>query len=151
MSHTTVAQRRRFESLPRTELEQHQLDRLNALLDQVLPHNKFYAQKLARVERPLKSLSDLAALPFTFKQELVGPASGGDGVQNLTWLRDRYSRFHQTSGTSGRPMVVLDTADDWRWVLECWQYVLDAAGIGAGDRVLMAFSFGPHIGFWGRL
>jgi phenylacetate-CoA ligase len=150
MSHTNVAQRRRLESLSRTELEQHQCDRLNALLDQVLPHNKFYAQKLARVERPLKSLNDLAACPFTFKQELVGLVSGGDNaIQNLTWPRDRYSRFHQTSGTSGRPMAVLDTADDWHWVLECWQYVLDAAGIAAGDRVLMAFSFGPHIGFWG--
>jgi phenylacetate-CoA ligase len=46
-------------------------------------------------------------------------------------------------------LVVLDTPDDWQWVLECWQYVLDAAGIGTGDSVLMAFSFGPHIGFWG--
>ena len=57
-------------------------------------------------------------------------------------------RFHQTSGTHGRPMVVLDTADDWQWWIECWQYVLDAAEITADDRVLMAFSFGPFIGFW---
>jgi len=149
MSHTTVAQRRRLESLPRSELQQHQLNRLNALLDQIVPNNRFYTQKLSRVQRPVKSLEEFAAWPFTFKQELVGPASGSDAVHNLTWPRERYSRFHQTSGTSGRPLVVLDTADDWQWVLECWEYVLDAAGVGAGDRVLMAFSFGPHIGFWG--
>jgi phenylacetate-CoA ligase len=44
--------------------------------------------------------------------------------------------------------VVLDTADDWRWWIEAWQYVLDAAHISPADRVLLAFSFGPFIGFW---
>ena len=106
-------------------------------------------RSLARVKRPVESLAEFAAWPCTFKEELVGNASGGDVVNNLTWPRERYSRFHQTSGTGGRPMVVLDTPDDWQWVLECWQYVLDAARITAHDSVLMAFSFGPHIGFWG--
>jgi phenylacetate-CoA ligase len=149
MTHTTVAERRRLESLPRAELEQHQLRRLNALLDQILPTNQFYAQKLARMKRPVESLAEFAQWPFTFKEELIGPVSSGDVANNHTWPWNRYSRFHQTSGTSGRPMTMLDTPDDWRWVLECWQYVLDAAGIVAGDRALMAFSFGPHIGFWG--
>ncbi|HTQ40250.1 MAG TPA: AMP-binding protein [Pirellulales bacterium] len=149
MTPTTAAERRRLESLPRAELEQYQLLRLNALLDQILPANQFYAQKLARMKRPVDSLAEFARWPFTFKEELVVSASGGDTARNHTWPRERYSRFHQTSGTSGRPLAVLDTPDDWQWVLQCWQYVLDAANIRAGDRVLMAFSFGPHIGFWG--
>src|SRR5262245_58310568 len=114
MDHTAAAQRRHLESLPRCELDRYQLGRLNALLDRVLPSNQFYAQKLARVKRPVESLAEFADWPFTFKEELVGYASGGDTVTNLTWPRDRYSRFHQTSGTSGRPMVVLDTPADWR-------------------------------------
>jgi phenylacetate-CoA ligase len=149
MTQTTVADRRRLESLPRAELEQYQLGRLNELLDRILPTNKFYAQKFARLNRPIKSLAEFATIPFTFKEELTGPVSSNGAINNLTWPRERYSRFHQTSGTSGRPLVVLDTPDDWHWVLECWQYMLDGAGVGAGDRVLMAFSFGPHIGFWG--
>ena len=32
--------------------------------------------------------------------------------------------------------------------MEAWQYVLDSAGLTSDDRVLMAFSFGPFIGFW---
>ncbi len=118
------------------------------MLDQALPHNKFYAQKLARVKRPLKSLAELAEWPFTFKEELVGSPRSSGLANHHTWPVERYSRFHQTSGTSGRPMVVLDTAEDWRWVVGCWEYVLDAAGVKAGDRALMAFSFGPHLGFW---
>ncbi len=149
MEFTTASQRRRLESLSREQLEQHQLARLNCLLQEVLPANDFYAQKLARVQHPVESLAEFSSWPFTFKEELVGSASSGELAQNLTWPTERYTRFHQTSGTSGRPLVMLDTDADWHWILECWQYVLDAAGVAAGDRALMAFSFGPHIGFWG--
>ena len=90
----------------------------------------------------------MSECPFTFKEELLGSPHGHDLANNRTWPLERYGRFHQTSGTHGRPLVVLDTADDWRWWIGCWQYVLDAAEVTADDRVLMAFSFGPFIGFW---
>ncbi len=45
-------------------------------------------------------------------------------------------------------MVILDTEGDWNWWTATWQYVLDACDIGSNDRILMAFSFGPFIGFW---
>jgi phenylacetate-CoA ligase len=149
MNRTTTHERRRLETLPRAELERHQLARLNALLDQALPANQFYAQKLAHAARPVASLAEFSQWPFTFKEELDGASCGSETARHLTWPRERYSRFHQTSGTSGRPLVIFDTPDDWQWVLECWQYVLDAAGVTDADRALMAFSFGPHIGFWG--
>jgi phenylacetate-CoA ligase len=43
---------------------------------------------------------------------------------------------------------VLDTAEDWQWWIDCWNYVLDAAGVTHEDVALMAFSFGPFVGFW---
>ena len=67
---------------------------------------------------------------------------------NLTFPLGNYVRFHQTSGTRGRPLPVYDTAADWDWWIECWQYVHDAAGVTADDRAMLAFSFGPFIGFW---
>ena len=33
-------------------------------------------------------------------------------------------------------------------MLESWTEVYLAAGVGRGDRVYFAFSFGPFIGFW---
>src|SRR5262245_10709258 len=72
MSHTTAAQRRHLESASRADLERYQLGRLNALLDQILPANQFYAQKLARVKRPVESLAELSDWPCTFKEELLG-------------------------------------------------------------------------------
>jgi phenylacetate-CoA ligase len=142
-----AATRRRFESLDADALAAHQLRRFNALVERILPENRFYAEKLAQTPRPLGSLEDLSAWPLTYKEELVGSASSAF-AKNLTWPRARYSRLHQTSGTSGRPLVVLDSRDDWQWWLECWQYVFDAAEVDAGESVLLAFSFGPFIGFW---
>jgi len=148
MLRTTLQDRRRLEQLPREELERHQLARLNELLAEVVPRNRFYAEKLAQIEFPLASLADLARLPFTFKDELVTAPMAGEFAANRTYSLARYVRYHHTSGTRGRPMPVLDTAEDWQWWIETWQFVLDAAEVGPEDRAFLAFSFGPFIGFW---
>jgi phenylacetate-CoA ligase len=145
---TSFESRRTLESLDRQALERHQLARLNALLDEILPANHFYAEKLAGHKLPLESLEQLASLPLTSKVELIGGPSIGAPPTNLTWPLERYVRFHQTSGTHGRPLAVYDTAEDWQWWMEVWQYVFDSAGVTAADRAMLAFSFGPFIGFW---
>ncbi|MCE9527247.1 MAG: phenylacetate--CoA ligase family protein, partial [Planctomycetales bacterium] len=153
MDALTASGRQRVRQLPQKELRARQLSRLNDLLKIILPHNRFYAEKLAAVTLPLETWDDLCGLPFTFKEELKGAAipthaDGSEFAANLTWPVERYVRFHQTSGTHGRPMPVLDTREDWEWWLATWQYVLDGAGITPQDRVLFPFSFGPFIGFW---
>ena len=140
-------ERRSYEVLDRAAIQASQLKRLNQLLDSILPENQFYAEKLGS-QLKLDDLSALSNLPFTTKAELAPTDSDSDFARNLTYDLDRYVRFHRTSGTSGRPMGVLDTASDWQWWIDTWQYVLDAASITANDRVFMAFSFGPFIGFW---
>jgi phenylacetate-CoA ligase len=117
-------------------------------LSAILPQNRFYAAKLCGFSTSLESLRRLDAFPFTLKEELAAGEGGSPFAANLTWDPSRYVRFHRTSGTRGRPLVVLDTAEDWEWWIEGWQYVLDAAELTRQDRVVMAFSFGPFIGFW---
>lgn len=148
MSRISFTERRRLESLPAADLERYQLARLNAMLDAILPHNRFYASRLADVSRPIKSLSELADIPFTFKEGLLDSPSTDELANNLTYPAERYVRFHQTSGTRGRPLAVVDTVEDWQWWLDGWQFVLDAAELRPGDRLHFAFSFGPFIGFW---
>ena len=133
----------------RRDLDALKLDRLRALLRMILPHNRFYAEKLARVAEPaaIAALDALAEWPFTYKDELVAGAAAGLPV-NLTWPVERYARYHQTSGTRGRPLPVLDTADDWKWWMDCWREILARGRVARGDRVLVAASFGPYAGFW---
>lgn len=137
-----------LETLSIERLRAHQLERLNALLKEVLPANTFYARKFGAVHEPI-SWDTFHALPFTTKAELVADQEAHPPLGSLaTYHRDRYITYHQTSGTTGRPLVVLDTRESWEWWSECWQYVYKGAGVTAEDRIFFAFSFGPFIGFW---
>lgn len=140
--------RRRCESLSSDELAAWQLRRLNALLAAILPGNRFYADRLAGLRLPLTSFAEWSAVPFTTKAELADAADEAGFAPNRTFPPERYVRLHRTSGTRGRPLVVLDTAEDWQAWVDTWQYVLDAAGVTAQDRAFFAFSFGPFVGFW---
>lgn len=129
------------------------LERLRDLLAVVLPRNRFYASKLASLTTPegrleVDSLDALRDWPFTYKEELVEAAHLHGHPANLTFDPPAYTRFHQTSGTHGRPLPVFDTAEDWRWWLSCWREILARGQVGPGDRGLVAASFGPYIGFW---
>lgn len=140
--------RRQLEQLDRAAIEAHQLKRLNTLLQAIRPANKLYNCKLSAMPERLESLEQFREFPFTTKDELLPEGEPPLVPRNLTYPLERYVRFHQTSGTRGRPLPVYDTADDWQWWIDCWQFVLDAADITATDRAMLAFSFGPFIGFW---
>jgi phenylacetate-CoA ligase len=143
------AAQRELETLDRANLSRHQLSRLQALLDELVPSNAFYARKLGG-RTSLTSLDDLQALPFTTKAELADDqAQHPPFGSNLTYPLERYVKLHQTSGTTGKaPIRWLDTGDSWDWWARCWGHVYTGAGVGPGDRVFFAFSFGPFIGFW---
>lgn len=121
---------------------------MNALLPYLAEHNAFYRQKYAHLPTQWPSFDGWDRLPCTIKEELQ--AAAGANLLSLNHSRPvaDYVRCHQTSGTRGRPLMVLDTAEDWNWFLDCWDYVLDAASITSADRLLVAFSYGPFIGFW---
>jgi phenylacetate-CoA ligase len=147
MTSLSFDQRRDLEALDRRALERLQFEKFNRQLATVLSSNKFYSRKFAGCPRQLASLVELAQLPFTSKDELQ-PEGGEAFAANLTFPIEAYTRCHETSGTHGRPLAVLDTPADWQWWIDGWQFVLDAAELTSSDRALLAFSFGPFIGFW---
>lgn len=129
-----------------------QLERLRALLAALIPANRFYTPRLAAagITSQIASLVEFSRrLPFTRKEELVAdqaayPPYGTNHSHPLS----AYTRFCQTSGTTARPLVVLDTNESWSALLESWEVIYRAAGIAPGDRIYYAFSFGPFLGFW---
>jgi phenylacetate-CoA ligase len=139
-------------STDRAALQLWQLARVRTLLTAVIPSNPFYAKKLADLGDPaaLDRLEEFfARVPFTTKAEL-----GADHLAhppygtNLSHPIERYTRCHQTSGSSGQPMRWLDTNESWSGLLDNWSEIYREARVTAADHIFFAFSFGPFLGFW---
>lgn len=129
-----------------------QLAKLRQLIAQIVPGNRFYTARLAEagVTAELGSLEEFAQrMPFTTKADLVADhAAHPPYGSNLAFPLERYTRFCQTSGTTGRSLAILDTPESWDWMLGNWREIYRAAGVQPGDCVYFAFSFGPFLGFW---
>jgi phenylacetate-CoA ligase len=126
--------------------------RLQQLVSAIVDRNAFYTRKLkdAGVGRgDVRGVADLASLPFTVKTELAADQDAHRPWGTaLTEPVERYTRYCQTSSTTGRPLRWCDTQESWQWMLECWKAVFRAARVDASDRVMFPFSFGPFLGFW---
>lgn len=138
--------------LSRSQIEAIQLQRLNRLLGDILPANRYYSQRLrdARGAAPLASLDEFRErVPFTYKQDLVDDQRDNPPFgTNLSEPLECYTRYHQTSATTGSPLRWLDTPESWNWMVDNWKVVMREAGVEAGRRIFFAFSFGPFLGFW---
>ena len=135
------------ESLDRAELVKLQQRQLRELLDEIVPRNAFYREKLVGLKKI--NLEDLHRLPFTTKSELLADQEANPPYgRNLTYPLSRYRRLHQTSGTTGKNLRWLDTAASWERLLGTWETIFRWLDIKAGDRLFFPFSFGPFLGFW---
>jgi phenylacetate-CoA ligase len=123
------------------------LQRLNALLAEVSARNEFQRERVDGVT--LRSLEDLRQIQPADKNDLVRDQQAHPPFgRNLTYPLEKYVHLHQTSGTSGSTLRVLDTDADWQWWRGCFHRVFTAAGVGPGDLVALAYSFGPYVQFW---
>lgn len=133
-------------------MEMTALEKLRALIAAIIPANRFQTQRLAAagVDERIASFAEFSArLPFTTKEELAADQAAHPPFgSNLTFPLKCYTRFCQTSGTTARPLAILDTAESWTWMLDNWSRIYRAGGVQPGDRVYFAFSFGPFLGFW---
>lgn len=132
----------------RKVLQAWQLDRLRAMLAEVLPRNAFYQRKLSNRALPT-SLEEFRTWPFTTKAELLADQQNHPPYgTNLTYPLQRYIRLHQTSGSTAQPLRWLDTPENWGWLMRCWRWIFQIVGLQASDRLFFPFSFGPFLGFW---
>jgi phenylacetate-CoA ligase len=131
-------------------LEVDQLRMVNLLLSGLsASQNSFYQRKLGGLSK-VGDLSEFSEkVPFTRKAELAADQNDHPPYgTNLSRPLINYSRLHQTSGTSGSPMVWLDDPEGWEWVRGNWEWVWQEAGVKPGDSAIFPFSFGPFLGFW---
>jgi phenylacetate-CoA ligase len=142
---------RKLETLSRAKLAELQDRKFRKLVGAVLKSNPFYQRKLHAAGIPKAiPLSRINEYPFTKKSELMADQTEHPPFgEKLTYPLDRYTRLHQTSGTTGSPLRWPDTPESWLTYVREWGFVYRGAGVAPGDRIFVAFSFGPFIGFWG--
>jgi phenylacetate-CoA ligase len=142
------------ETLPREDLRRLQHLKLTRLCEWAYAKSAFHRSRWQRAgfhPDQLKSLDDLARIPFMTREEWMDAQMEAPPFGSLPAAPpDLAIRFHTTSGTTGRmPLRVLDSMKDWEWIAEMWCYGLWGFGLRPRDIVLFAFSYGTFIGFWG--
>jgi phenylacetate-CoA ligase len=140
------------ERLDRAGLLHRQTQRLRALVAEIVPANRFWANRFAAAglaAGDIRQPADLQKLPFVTKAELVADQQAFPPYgSNLTYPVGRYIRLHQTSGTTGAPLRWLDTPQSWAAMMESWSQIFRMVGLRPEDRLCFPFSFGPFLGFW---
>ena len=136
------------ETLTREEMEKIQLERLKETVARVYERVLPYRQKMIDAGvRPedIKSLSDLARLPFVTKQDLRDNYPFG----LFAVSRDELVRIHASSGTTGKPTVVGYTDADMEVWTECVSRIAAAGGATSSDVAQICFGYGMFTGALG--
>ena len=136
------------ECLPREELQRLQLQRLRSTLQRACTHVPCYQAKFNEAgiaPDEIRSLEDLARLPFTTKEDLrLNYPYGMFAVP----MRE-VVRIHSSSGTTGKPTVVGYSRNDLNTWAELVARFMTAAGVNADDIVHIAFGYGLFTGAFG--
>ncbi|WP_439111449.1 phenylacetate--CoA ligase PaaK [Lentibacter sp.] len=134
-----------IEIASRDEITALQLARMKTTLKHAYDNVAMYKERFdAAGVHPddLKSLSDLAKFPFTYKDDLR--ANYPFGLSAVP--REELVRIHASSGTTGKPTVVVYTQND----IDVWAEVvarsLRASGLKRGDTVHNAYGYGLFTG-----
>jgi len=136
------------ECMPRAEIRQLQLERLQATINRVYRNVAFYRQRfdeLGIAPEDVQSVEDLRGLPLTEKRDLrAGYPYGMFAVP----LRE-VVRIHMSSGTTGDPSVVGYTRNDVRHWTDLVARNLTAVGVTHDDVVQIFFGYGLFAGGFG--
>jgi phenylacetate-CoA ligase len=130
---------------PVPELRDLQLKRLQTVVTRAWQQVKLFQSRLA--ERGLdpgdiRSLEDIAKLPFTVKNDLRDTYPVGLFASPMKDV----VRLHASSGTTGKPIVVAYTKED----VDVWTSVLvrclAGCGLHRGDIIQVAYGYGLFTG-----
>ena len=131
------------EIISRDELERLQVERLKYQLARVKSLVPFYTNLFKGIDPDtIQSISDLASLPFTNKQDLRDNYPFGLFAAPM----DEVVRIHASSGTTGKPTVVGYTAKDIQMWAGLVARALMLAGVTKNDIVQNAYGYGLFTG-----
>jgi phenylacetate-CoA ligase len=136
---------RKHETMSRSDLEALQLERLKTQAANVYEVVPFYRQRFMEqgvTPQAIRTLADLAKLPFTYKRDFRDNYPLGLAAVP----KERIVRIHASSGTTGKPTVVAYTAGDIDTWSEVMARTITAGGVTKHDVVHNAYGYGLFTG-----
>ncbi|HPY30985.1 MAG TPA: phenylacetate--CoA ligase [Verrucomicrobiota bacterium] len=131
--------------LPLAQLRDVQFIRLRDMVQRAYDHVALFRQRMdERKLKPadLRSMDDIVKLPFTVKSDLRDAYPFGllaSPLQDVV-------RFHASSGTTGKPIVVGYTREDIQDWTQAMVRSFAACGVHAGDVIQNAYGYGLFTG-----
>jgi phenylacetate-CoA ligase len=137
-----------YECIERDKLAELQLQRLQWVVKWAYERVPAYKEKFdaAGVKpKDIKTLNDLAKLPFTTKDELKEDYPYGFFALPM----NKIVRIHSTSGTTGTPVVVGYSRGDLNTWAEVVARIATAGGVTEDDLAQVSFGYGMFTGGFG--
>ncbi|MDR3234565.1 MAG: phenylacetate--CoA ligase [Planctomycetaceae bacterium] len=134
-----------FDYLSKDHLKEIQWQKFETVLQHAYDNGPWYHAQLDQLKlKPsdIKSFDDVHKLPFISKQVLRDTYPFGLFAVPM----DKIVRFHASSGTTGKPIVVAHTREDLAVWAEGVHRSLLAYGVGPGDILQNAYGYGLFTG-----
>ncbi len=138
-----------IETMPRNQIEEIQLERLKWVVRYCYENVPFYHKKLTDAGvfdgSRIKTLSDIAYIPFTTKDDFRDNYPFGLTAVPMSEI----VRIHASSGTTGKPTTGVYTREDLAIWSDCVARVAAAGGVTPNDIIQISFGYGLFTGALG--
>ena len=134
-----------MECMNREQLREIQSIRLRKMVDYVYYNTPFYRKKFQEMDLTpddIKDIDDVAKLPFTDKIDLRDNYPFGLAAVPMSQI----VRIHASSGTTGKPVVVLYTRKDIAMWVESISRAFTAYGATKNDIFQISYGYGLFTG-----
>lgn len=134
-----------MECMNREQLREIQSIRLRKMVDYVYHNTPFYRKKFQEMDLTpddIKDIDDVAKLPFTDKIDLRDNYPFGLAAVPMSQI----VRIHASSGTTGKPVVVLYTRKDIAMWVESISRAFTAYGATKNDIFQISYGYGLFTG-----
>jgi Coenzyme F390 synthetase len=138
----------KIETMSRDEMQKLQLERLQHIVKYAYDRVGFYRRKFDEIglkPEDIKTLEDIKKIPYTVKSDLRDNYPYGLAATDL----EDIVRIHASSGTSGKPTVVIYTKNDLEMWSECMARLIVMAGVTKKDIIQICFGYGLFTGALG--
>jgi len=144
-----------LETLPLDMLQELQFRRFKNIFKHAYDNSPFYRKRYQEASitiDAIKTLDDIRLIPLTAKDDFRDAQDGKEPFpygEALAVPIEEVTSYHQTTGTTGKPVRFADTWSDWEMYAENWAMMMYSRGLRPSDRVYVPFPYHLFIAFWG--